>query len=281
MTPRQMTAPLGVFDSGLGGLTVVRQLQWVFPALSIIYYGDTARVPYGTKSPETVTKFSRQIVDFLIAQQVQAIMVACNTASAAAVPRIRDEYSVPIYGVVEPGAKAAAEVTTTGRIGVIGTNSTIRTSVYTKAIRHIDDSIQVYGQPCPLFVPLVEEGREDHQVTEIVAREYLDPLLEKDIDTLILGCTHYPLLIETLQRILPGNLTIIDSGVAAANALAEILRLDSDPNPRHKYFVSDMPEKFMEIGARFLGSPMENVYYFDVDRPWTPEEISLAPAISE
>jgi len=281
VTPQQMTAPLGVFDSGLGGLTVVRQLQRVFPSLSIIYYGDTARVPYGTKSPDTVTKFSRQIVDFLIAQQVQAIMVACNTASAAAVPRIRHEYSVPIYGVVEPGARTAADVTRTGHIGVIGTNSTIRTSVYTKAIRKIDTAIQVYGQPCPLFVPLVEEGREDHQVTDIVAREYLEPLMEEEIDTLILGCTHYPLLINTLKRILPENITIIDSGVAAANALTGILSHDTDPNPLYKYFVSDMPEKFMEIGARFLGHSMGNVYYFDVDRPWTPEEISLAPAISE
>jgi len=272
-------APLGVFDSGLGGLTVVRQLQRVFPSLSIIYYGDTARVPYGTKSPDTVTRFSRQIVDFLIAQQVQAIMVACNTASAAAVPQIRDEYPLPIYGVVEPGARAAVEATRSGRIGVIGTNSTIRTSVYTKAIRHIDGNIRVFGKACPLFVPLVEDGKEEHQVTEIIAREYLNPLLEQEIDTLILGCTHYPLLIGTLQKLLPEDIAIIDSGVAAANALTGALRPDPHNTPEYKYFVSDTPEKFAEIGTRFLGHPMENVFYFDVDRSWTSDDISLAPMI--
>lgn len=279
MNNLKSTAPLGVFDSGLGGLTVVRQLQRVFPSLSIIYYGDTARVPYGTKSPETVTRFSRQIVDFLIAQQVQAIMVACNTASATAVPQIRDEYPLPIYGVVEPGAQTAVNATRSGRIGVIGTNSTIRTSVYTKAIRNIDGTIRVFGKACPLFVPLVEDGKEEHQVTEIIAREYLEPLLEQEIDTLILGCTHYPLLIKTLQKILPDHIAIIDSGVAAANALTGALQSDQPGPPDYKYFVSDTPEKFAEIGTRFLGHPMENVFYFDVDRSWTPEEISLAPMI--
>jgi len=276
-----MALPLGVFDSGLGGLTVVKQLQRKFPNLSIIYYGDTARVPYGTKSPETVTRFSRQIVDFLIAQEVQAIVVACNTASAAAVPIIQTEYSVPIYGVVEPGAAAAVSITTTGRIGVIGTNSTIRTSVYTRAIHAIDDSMEVFDEPCPLFVPLVEEGKEDHQVTEIIAREYTASLLEKDIDTLILGCTHYPLLQGALQKILPDHIKIIDSGVAAANSLTGKLTLDENSEPAYKYFVSDMPEKFMEIGARFLGHPMEDVYYFDVDREWEPQEIPAAPLIRE
>lgn len=279
MSDLRQDAPLGVFDSGLGGLTVVRQLQRVFPTLSIIYYGDTARVPYGTKSPDTVTRFSRQIVDFLSAQEVQAIMVACNTASAAAVPRIQNEYPLPIYGVVEPGARAAVAATRTGRIGIIGTNSTIRTSVYTKAIQNIDVSIQVFGKACPLFVPLVEEGKEDHQVTEIIAREYLAPLLAQNIDTLILGCTHYPLLIGTLQKILPPDISIIDSGVAAANALSGALKLNTDITPEYKYFVSDTPEKFAEIGARFLGHPMENVFYFDVDRSWTLQEIALAPLI--
>ncbi|HKJ67349.1 MAG TPA: glutamate racemase [bacterium] len=279
MNNLKSAAPLGVFDSGLGGLTVVRQLQRVFPSLSIIYYGDTARVPYGTKSPDTVTRFSRQIVDFLIAQEVQAIMVACNTASAAAVPRIRDEYPIPIYGVVDPGAQAAVAATRSGRIGVIGTNSTIRTSVYTKAIRQIDASIRVFGKACPLFVPLVEEGKEEHRVTEIIAREYLEPLLDQDIDTLILGCTHYPLLSRTLQKILPPDIAIIDSGVAAANALIGVIAVNPASVPDYKYFVSDTPEKFAEIGTRFLGHPMENVFYFDVDRSWTPEEISLAPLI--
>ena len=274
-----VSAPLGVFDSGLGGLTVVQQLQRVFPGLSIIYYGDTARVPYGTKSPRTVTHFSRQIVDFLIAQNVQAIVVACNTASATAVYTLKSEYSLPIYGVIEPGALAAAKATRSGRIGVIGTNSTIRASSYTKAIHAINPDLVVIGKPCPLFVPLVEEGWEDHPVTETVAREYLDPMLSEDIDTLILGCTHYPLLSKTLRRVMPEHIHIIDSGIAAANALqGQVISQDESP-ASYKYFVSDMPERFAEIGARFLGRPMEQVYYFDVDQKWSPDEIAEAPLI--
>lgn len=272
-------APLGVFDSGLGGLTVVRQIQRVFPHLPIIYYGDTARVPYGTKSPKTVTHFSRQIIDFLIAQNVQAIMVACNTASATAVPELVGEYSIPVYGVVNPGAAAAAEATQSGRIGVIGTNSTIRSSVYKTALNRIDPDFQVRVQACPLFVPIVEAGWENHQVAKITAREYLEPLIEQDIDTLILGCTHYPLLMKTLKKVLPDHITIIDSGVAAANALDDVVKEQRGHNDQYAYYVSDMPEKFAEIGTRFLGHPMENVYYFDVDRQWTLADISNAPKI--
>ncbi|MCF7804315.1 MAG: glutamate racemase [Candidatus Marinimicrobia bacterium] len=272
-------APLGIFDSGLGGLTVVRRIQQVFPDLPILYYGDTARVPYGTKSPKTVTRFSRQIVEFLIAQNVQAIMVACNTASATAVPTLKTEYDIPIYGMVEPGARAALKATSTGRIGVIGTNSTIRSSVYKTALTSLDTSLEVFVKACPLFVPLVEEGWEDHPVAEMTAREYLDPLIEEKIDTLILGCTHYPLLINTLKKILPDKIHIIDSGVAAANALQDVVESAVPPENKYKYYVSDTPERFAEIGARFLGRPMENVRYFDVDRPWTHDEIQSAPRI--
>lgn len=280
MKTGQSVAPLGVFDSGLGGLTVVRQIQAVYPNLPIIYYGDTARVPYGTKSPRTVTHFSRQIIDFLIAQDIQAIMVACNTASATAVPVLKDEYSIPIHGVVEPGARAAFEASRTGKIGVIGTNSTIRTSVYKSALTRLDGALEVTVQACPLFVPIVEEGWETHQVAEITAREYLAPLIEQEIDTLILGCTHYPLLDKTLRKILPETITIIDSGVAAANAVENIVESSVDSSPAYKYFVSDTPERFSEIGARFLGHPMENVYYFDVDRPWTAADIRFAPKVT-
>ncbi len=279
MTSPQDLQPLGIFDSGLGGLTVVRQIQKVFPRLPIIYYGDTARVPYGTKSPKTVTHFSRQIIDFLIAQDVQAIVVACNTASAAAVPTLKDEYDVPIYGVVEPGAQAASTATRSGTIGVIGTNSTIRTNVYTKAIQGRDQSLRVFGKACPLFVPLVEEGWEDHNVTRQIAVEYLQPVLDQNIDTLILGCTHYPLLKNTLQKILPDDISIIDSGVAAANELNGKIEVHSAVTPVHKYFVSDTPERFAELAARFLGKPMQQVYHFDVDRVWTPADILDAPMI--
>lgn len=279
MTSPQDLQPLGIFDSGLGGLTVVRQIQKVFPRLPIIYYGDTARVPYGTKSPKTVTHFSRQIIDFLIAQDVQAIVVACNTASAAAVPVLKDEYDIPIYGVVEPGAEAASAASKSGRIGVIGTNSTIRTNVYTKAIQSRDSSLSVFGKACPLFVPLVEEGWEEHDVTRQIAREYLSPVLENEIDTLILGCTHYPMLTKTLRTILPAGINIIDSGVAAANELAGKIQVSSDVAPEHKYFVSDTPERFAELAARFLGTPMQQIYHFDVDRVWTRADIIEAPLI--
>ncbi len=280
MSPVTATKPLGVFDSGLGGLTVVRQLQQVFPNLPIIYYGDTARVPYGTKSPKTVTHFSRQIIDFLIAQDVQAIVVACNTASANAVPTLRNEYDIPIHGVIEPGALAAARSTKQKRIGIIGTVSTIRASSYSKALYALDPEIVTIGQPCPLFVPLVEEGLEEHLVTEIITAEYLEPLLDEQIDTLILGCTHYPLLKETLKKALPKDVVIIDSGVAAADGLSGILMVNSQEKPPYKYYVSDTPEKFAELGARFLGHPMEQVYYFDVDRPWTVDDIQSAPRIT-
>lgn len=279
MTSPQDLQPLGIFDSGLGGLTVVRQIQKVFPTLPIIYYGDTARVPYGTKSPKTVTHFSRQIIDFLIAQNVQAIVVACNTASAAAVPVLKDEYDIPIYGVVEPGAEAAFAASKSGRIGVIGTNSTIRTNVYTKAIQSRDSSLSVFGKACPLFVPLVEEGWEEHDVTRQIAREYLNPVLEDEIDTLILGCTHYPMLTKTLKKILPAGINIIDSGVAAANELEGKIQVSSDAAPEHKYFVSDTPERFAELAARFLGKPMQQIYHFDVDRVWTRADILEAPMI--
>lgn len=280
MSPVTATKPLGVFDSGLGGLTVVRQLQQVFPNLPIIYYGDTARVPYGTKSPKTVTHFSRQIIDFLIAQDVQAIVVACNTASANAVPTLRNEYDIPIHGVIEPGALAAARSTKQKRIGIIGTVSTIRASSYSKALYALDPEIVTIGQPCPLFVPLVEEGLEEHLVTEIITAEYLEPLLDEQIDTLILGCTHYPLLKETLKKALPKDVVIIDSGVAAADGLSGILMVNSQEKPPYKYYVSDTPEKFAELGARFLGHSMEQVYYFDVDRPWTIDDIQSAPRIT-
>jgi len=219
-------------------------------------------------------------VDFLVAQDVQAIVVACNTASANAVPTLSKEYDIPIHGVIEPGALAAARSTKQKRVGIIGTVSTIRASVYVKALQALDPDIIGIGQPCPLFVPLVEEGMENHMVTEIITNEYLEPLLAQEIDTLILGCTHYPLLKETLKQSLPRDVRIIDSGVATADGLDGLLEVDPDGKASYKYYVSDTPEKFAQLGTRFLGHPMEQVYYFDVDRPWTIEDIMSAPRIA-
>ena len=193
-------APIGVFDSGVGGLTVAREIMRNLPGEDIVYFGDTARVPYGSKSKATVLRYSRQIVRFLKTQQVKAIVIACNTASAYALEDIRKEIEIPIIGVIQPGAKVACETTANGRIGVIGTKATISSGIYTSFMRRQKPDVQVVGKPCPLFVPLVEEGWIKDPITVEVAKRYLEELLQYDIDTLILGCTHYPLLRSTIRR---------------------------------------------------------------------------------
>lgn len=205
-------APIGVFDSGVGGLTVAREIMRNLPSERIVYFGDTARVPYGSKSKEIVLKFSRQIVRFLQLQDVKAIVVACNTASALALEEIKKEIDIPIIGVVEPGAKVAASVTKNKKIGLIGTKGTVHSKLYPEIIHRYDKEIQVFGQPCPLFVPLVEEGWLKDDVTVEVARRYVTPLLEQGIDTLILGCTHYPLLRSLIQKLV-GDPYIGESGL--------------------------------------------------------------------
>src|SRR4051812_4127255 len=202
--------PIGVFDSGIGGLTVVRELMRQLPQESVVYFGDTARVPYGPKSPDTVRRYSREIASFLLKQQAKAIVIACNTATAHALSVLREEFSVPVIGVVEPGARAAARATSGGRIGVIGTAGTVASGAYDRAIRAILPDARVVTKACPLLVPLVEEGWIDHPVTAQVAREYLAPLMDEQIDTLVLGCTHYPLLKDVLCRALGRGVTLID-----------------------------------------------------------------------
>ena len=212
-------APIGVFDSGVGGLTVVREIMRNLPEEKIVYFGDTARVPYGSKSAETVTRYSRQIVRFLQTQNVKAIVIACNTASAFALETIEKEIDLPILGVVKPGAEMALKTTKNKRIGVIATEGTIHSGLYQRLISQEDPEVSVYGQPCPLFVPLVEEGWTKDPVTEVVARRYLKELLEKDIDTLIMGCTHYPLLRSTLARLMGEEVTLINPAYETAGSL--------------------------------------------------------------
>ncbi|MEP0823787.1 MAG: glutamate racemase [Ignavibacterium sp.] len=253
--------PIGVFDSGIGGLTVVRALTHRLPHENIVYYGDTARVPYGPKSPQVVRAYAAEDTDVLLAHKVKMIVVACNTVSAVALDVVQQQSRVPVVGVIVPGAESAVRVTRKKRIGVIGTSGTVRSRAYDNAIRQVDSSIQVFSRACPLFVPLVEEGWIDHKATEMIAREYLFPLTLEKIDTLVLGCTHYPLLREVIGRVLKGGVTLVDSGEATAAAVEEALEAHGLKNPSTlrpnlSFYVSDIPHAFTEIGERFLGQKL-------------------------
>lgn len=257
--------PIGVFDSGIGGLTVVRALSRRLPHENIIYFGDTARVPYGPKSPLVVREYAAQDTDFLLGHDVKMVVVACNTVSAVALDVVKKKAGVPIIGVILPGAKAAASASTRRRIGVIGTVATIHSEAYVHALRQIDGTIQTFSQACPLFVPLAEEGWIDHKVTQMVAKEYLFPLALEKVDTLILGCTHYPVLRGAIQKAVDPHVTLIDSGDAAAGEVERVLDQDGLRNPslhapNLQFFVSDLPAKFSEVGERFLGQKMGRVH---------------------
>lgn len=265
-------APIGVFDSGVGGLTVVKEIMEQLPGEAMIYFGDTARVPYGSKSEETVVRYSAQIIKFLLAKGAKTIVIACNTASAVALEKMKQEFEVPIIGVVKPGAKAAAEVTKNGKIGVIGTEATIRSGIYNEFLRKTDPHVTVYGKACPLFVPLAEEGwvGED-EITEQVARRYLAELTAQDIDTLVLGCTHYPLLRSVIQKVVGDKVQLVNPAVETARELKYLLEendllnertragvtyatADKESLPQHEFFVSDRAEKFKQFAASILPS---------------------------
>lgn len=256
--------PIGVFDSGIGGLTVVHEIMRQLPRESIVYFGDTARVPYGPKSPDTVCRYSREIAAFLRRQDVKAIVVACNTATAHALPALRDELPIPVVGVVEPGARAAVRASGGGHIGVIGTAGTIRSGAYERAIRALDPDARVTARACPLFVPLVEEGWIDHAVTQQIAREYLRPLMDEDINALVLGCTHYPLLKTLLCRELGAGVQLIDSAAETAAEIGRVLRernilASPDADVKHRFVASDDPLQFLQLGQRFLGNAIDGV----------------------
>ncbi len=260
-------APVGVFDSGVGGLTVAREILRQIPNERIVYFGDTARVPYGSKSKDTILRFSRQIVNFLKTKQVKAVVVACNTASALALEELAPEVDLPIIGVVIPGARVAAASTRNKKVGVIATESTIESGLYTRVIHGFAPDVEVYGKACPLFVPLVEEGWLDDPVTVEVAKRYLDPLLATGIDTLVMGCTHYPLLRGMLREVLGSGVTLVNPAYETALELKDLLAregLENDgahasedtENP-HRYYVSDAAGKFCEFANTILP--------FDVD----------------
>ena len=253
-------APIGVFDSGVGGLTVAREIMRQMPKERIIYFGDTARVPYGTKSKETVTRFSKQIARFLQSHQVKTIVVACNTASASAIEDLEAELDIPVIGVVKPGARMAADMTRNGKIGVIATEGTIGSGLYSKYIKSLREDATIYGKACPLFVPLVEEGLWEDPVTVEIARRYLTELIDLDIDTLILGCTHYPLIRSTIGSIMGEGVTLVNPAYETAVALKKLLAeknllnevtppLGSNP---YQFYVSDGAEKFKQFANSII-----------------------------
>jgi glutamate racemase len=256
-------APIGVFDSGIGGLTVVRELIRQLPDERIVYFGDTARLPYGPKSPDTVRRYSLEIGAWLLEQGVKVVVVACNTATAHALSTLREHLPVPVIGVVEPGARAAVESTRSGSIGVIGTIGTINSGAYERAVRAMLPDATITTRACPLFVPLVEEGWTDREVTRMVAREYLSPLAAAHVDTVVLGCTHYPLLKPILHEVLGNDVRLIDSAERTAFETGRVLRerglAAEGGGGGHRFVASDAPEQFLRLGQRFLGGAIERV----------------------
>jgi len=255
---------IGIFDSGIGGITVMKQIINLLPDERLIYFADSARFPYGTKSAATVTRFAADIVRYLLQRDIKLIVVACNSASALALDAIKRQFPVPMVGVIEPGARAAVQASKNRRIGVIGTNATIQSQAYYEAIKRIDPQIQVHQQPCPIFVAMVEEGWVDKQVTRLVVEEYLAPLKRKDIDVLLLGCTHYPMLTKVIAEYMGQSVTLVDSATSCA---AEIERMLVDREAKnsqlsggdYQFFVTDMPGRFKQLGEQFLGRAIENV----------------------
>lgn len=260
--------PIGVFDSGIGGLTVAGEIMKLLPNEDIIYFGDTARVPYGSKSPEVVTQFAFEGLRFLIRQDVKLIVVACNTISATCLNELCESSPVPVVGVIEPGARAAAKATKNNTVGVIGTERTVKSGAYEDAIHRLNDRINIYAKACPLFVPLVEEGWLENEAAFYTARIYLEPLREFMIDTLVLACTHYPLLKKTLQRVMGPSVKLVDSGEETA---IEVQRILTENNLEkkgevvgfHQYFVSDNPTKFVRVGENFLKRPIDPINVID------------------
>ena len=255
--------PIGVFDSGVGGLTVVKELIRQLPHEDIVYFGDTARVPYGIKSKETVIRFSIENILFLLKHKVKFICVACNTVSSFALPEIKNNFRVPIVGVITPGAREAVYATRNKRVGVIGTKGTIKSRAYEDEIKQFDPKVKVTAVACPLFVPFVEEGWLNGEVVTTVVKQYLKPLKAAGVDTVILGCTHYPLLKGVISEVMGKNVVLIDSAKQVAVEVHKILSneglLNEKGKGRRDFFVSDNPEWFSNLAARFLGSPVKNV----------------------
>ena len=266
-------APVGVFDSGIGGLTVAREIMRNLPSEKIVYFGDTARVPYGSKSKETIVRYSRQIIHFLKEQQVKAIVIACNTASAFALDTVKAEQDIPVIGVIEAGAKVAASVTRNHRIGVIGTEGTIGSGIHAKYLKKLDPKITVIGRPCPLFVPLAEEGWTHDPVTTQVAERYLEDLKKENIDTLILGCTHYPLLRSTIAQVMGDGVRLVNPAYETALELGRLLKEKDvlsagtiQEDFPYRFFVSDLADKFTGFANSILPYDVSMTKKIDIEK---------------
>ena len=270
MSNINVNAPIGVFDSGVGGLTVAREIMRQLPEESIVYFGDTARVPYGSKSKETVISFSRQIVRFLMEKQVKAIVIACNTASAYALSTVAAETDIPVIGVIEPGARTANLTTRNKKIGIIATEGTVRSGTYLKILKEINPELQVFQKACPLFVPLVEEGWLYDSITVEIADRYLHELLSYGIDTLVLGCTHYPLISRTIHKVVGDGVKLVNPAYEAAKELDIILEKNgirtTGSEPEHRFYVSDSVERFRELASTILPCETDYVEYVNPER---------------
>jgi len=270
LTAAHKEKPIGVFDSGIGGFTVVKHLSTVMPNEHIVYFGDTARVPYGSKSNSTVIEYSIQDTNFLLHKNVKVVVVACNTASSIAISELQKRFDIPVIGVIVPGAQAAVHQTKNGKIGVIGTRATINNQAYSRTLKKINDKLEVFEKACPLFVPLAEEGWIHHKAAYEIAEEYLKELREKGIDTLVLGCTHYPILADVIQKVIGSNVKLIDSGIATAEVVKnEIhnsgLNIASTSHGSLDLFVSDIPTKFQEVAELFLGRQVKEAIKVDLE----------------
>jgi len=271
-------APIGIFDSGVGGLTVAKRIFRLLPKEDVIYFGDTARYPYGPRSEEIVKKFSVQNINFLLSQKVKFIVVACNTASALALNDLEEYHKIPMIGVIKPGAFASVKATKNGKIGVIGTLGTISSGAYQKAIHRIDPPKKVYSVACPLFVALSEEGYINKKATYLIAQEYLELLIKKKVDTLVLGCTHYPLLKKVISKIMGKEVKLIDSAEETAMEVKKALtqkgllkkkNLKTQKSGKiafRKFYVSDVPDRFVEVGERFLRDKITEVERIDIEK---------------
>jgi len=258
------TNPIGFFDSGIGGLTVVKSVQQIMPNENIVYFGDTARVPYGSKSNETVVEYSLQAANFLLRKNIKLLVVACNTVSAVALKELKRFLTIPVIGMIEPGARMALQESKTGIIGVIGTNATINNKAYSNELKKLNSKVKVFEKACPLFVPLAEEGWLDHKATVLIAKEYLGGIKEKKIDSLVLGCTHYPILKDVIQKVVGKSVKLVDSGSPAAKLVEDYLngrqlRNQSVHHGVSEFYVSDVPTKFREVAERFLGTKVTHL----------------------
>ncbi len=262
--------PIGVFDSGIGGLTVLGEILKILPNENFIYLGDTARVPYGTKSSKTVITYSQSNSRFLLSKGIKLLVVACNTASAVALQSLRWDFDIPIIGVIEPGARRAVNTTNTGKVGVIGTPSTIKSNAYQKAIENISPEIKVFSISCPLFVPLAEEGWTDDEIAELTAKKYLDPPKNLGIDVLILGCTHYPLLKSMIQNVVGKEVTLVDSAEETALEIQRTLIENHTSNgnstsAEREFYLTDVSDTFVKIAGNFLGGNIERIHQIDLN----------------